>query len=263
MKMFSSTPKIMKFGIWGPRGSGKTAYIVMLRYSAPNNWEVRPFSEGGGDLFAKGRQLMRDDHTFLPQTPMGYPKMLHLEMQGPGKLFGDRRMRIHIPEASGELFANPDSDEAKPLIDQLSRFHGLLWLIDPEKINNRYESYDDPKSYLTLIDEWLIRINDAQGGGKVKMHIAFCLTKMDLPVHSDHFDNPAKYCFELLGDDLYVILKNSCDPQRVKFFSTSAIGFLPGTKNTSNRDPNDPQKLLSPANPINLFAPFEWLFTEI
>ena len=262
--MFKQTPTVVKFGIWGPRSSGKTTYLVMLRYDAPPGWEVRPFSEGGGEIFVSGRQYLREDLEFLLPTPMGVPKPLYLEMQGPGKFFGERVMRIHLPEASGELFANPDSDEAEPIVDQLSKYHGLLWLIDPENTATRYDSYDGPKSYLTLIDEWLIKINDAQGGGKVKMHVAFCLTKMDLFPHSKHFDRPADYCFDLLGKDFEVILRNSCDPQRVRFFATSAIGYKgsPDEK-ISNRDPNDPNKLLSPANPINLFQPFEWLFTEI
>jgi hypothetical protein len=104
---------------------------------------------------------------------------------------------------------------------------------------------------------------EMHGGNTLPQYMAFCLTKMDLPRHSPFIDKAEEYCLDKLGPDVALFLDNFCDPNRVNFFATSSIGFINNEEKESTIDPLDLSKLRAPANPVNLFDPFLWLFNSI
>jgi hypothetical protein len=255
--------EIIKVGIWGPPGSGKTHFLVMQQFAEREGWNIRPLQKKARDLYIGGHKLLRQQLEFIAPTPKAANDIfLPFEFEGPGKsIFQKRRLfRVLLPDCAGEYYKYPD--QIPDLIDEISRCHGIVWLIDPVQIDHPIPS---DKGYIEMIQEWLALIHERQGGGRLRHYMAFCLTKMDLPEYANYIDkNVESFCLEKLGDDVRILLNDFCDPEKVGFFATSAIGFEPGTRksNANLDDPNNPH-LKSPAMPINLFEPFEWLFSVL
>lgn len=256
MNLFNKTPDIIKFGVWGPPGSGKTTYITMLQYADCDGWGVKPRGAETQDLYIKYSELLRDKKEFVPPTIADNVSYLTFDFERPGGLFQNKNFRVVLPEAPGEYYEKP---ELHPdLLDEMYRYQGIIWLVDPERIDNPNPG---SKSYRRMIQEWLYKLYDKQGGGTLKNYMAICATKMDLPKYSEHIDNPKDFCLDKLGRDVENFLSNFCDPTHVNFFSTSAIGFC-SKGNKSARDPKDPAKLLEVSDPLYLFEPFRWLFNQ-
>lgn len=258
------TEEIIKIGIWGPPGSGKTHFLVMQQFAERNGWNIRPLRERARDLYIGGRKLLRKELEFIsPTLPDPKDIFLPFEFEGPGKsMFQKRRtFQVFLPECAGEYYEKPR--QIPDLIDEISRCHGIIWLIDPVQIDNPSSGHKD---YVEMIQDWLGLIHERQGGGRLKHFMAFCLTKMDLPEYVDYIDQDVEeFCLDKLGDDVRILLDDYCDPEKIGFFATSSIGFEPGTKssNANLDDPSNPKQLKSPATPVNLFDPFEWLFSVL
>lgn len=257
MNLFNKTPDIIKFGMWGPPGSGKTTYITMLQYSDCDGWNVKPRGKETQDLYIKYSELLRDKKEFVPPTVADNVSYLTFDFERPGGFFQNKNFRVVLPEAAGEYYEKPD--EHPDLLGEMYRYQGIIWLVDPERIDN---PSPDSRSYRRMIQEWLYRLHEKQGGGTLKHYMAFCATKMDLPKYYKDFDNPRDFCLDKLGNDVEKFLGNYCEPTHVDFFSTSAIGFCSKDKNKSARDPKNQAKLIEVSEPINLFAPFRWLFNQ-
>ncbi len=250
-KIFDRTqkPDVIDIAIWGPPQSGKTNYLAMLLLSPKldvDGWSLNAGIKTTRFLGAGYEHLLREKE-FIPPT---------LEDEGS---FYSFNFTVYLPEFAGEYYENPDryTDFAK----KIAKSDGIIWLVDPVEIDNPTEGR---KSYTGMILEWLgiLQEYNRQRNGKIKTHMAFCLTKMDHPNHISEIDNAEKYCLKKLGKPVQRFLKNFCDEEKVDFFATSAAGVL-DDKITSNVDQNNPRKLIEEPTPINLFDPFEWLFNVI
>lgn len=258
-KVFDTTnmPDTIDISIWGPPRSGKTNLIVMLQFSDLEGWAIRSaHNDREANKFLKnGMVLMRLRKEFVPATRAEEGRFYNFEFESPKGLFRKRTFRVVLPEFPGEFYQNPTPDSE--LTQKIGKGHGILWLIDPIRIFN--STLKDEKSYPEMIYEWLGILHEYQGGGRLKHNMAFCLTKMDDPVHSKHFDTPREYCLDILGEEVRYFLEYFADPKKVEFFSTSSAGFI-SESNESNVDPNDNSKLLHKPKPVGLFEPFKWLF---
>lgn len=259
MNLFDKIPDVVKIGIWGPPASGKTSYLVMLQFADRNGWNIRPMQQKARDLFISGTKLMRNQLEFVPATlPEEGVHFLPFEFEGPGGLFQKRKIfRVFMPECSGEYYEYPSTDSE--LVGMISSCDGILWLVDPWQIDHPNPNH---KTYTEMIQEWLGLIHEVQGTGRLKHHMAFCLTKMDLPSYVDHFNNAENFCLNKLGTEVRYFLHDYCDPRKVEFFATSAIGYDRRTKQ-SNVNPSDFGALIKPAMPIGLFEPLRWLFSTL
>lgn len=255
MNFFSKTPEIIKFGMWGPPGSGKTTYITMLQYADCDGWNVKPRGQATQDLYIEYSELLRDKKEFVPPTIVDNVSYLTFDFEKPGGMFQNKNFRVVLPEASGEYYEKPE--EHPELLSEMYRYQGIIWLVDPERIEKPNK---DSRSYRRMIQEWLYRLNEMQGGGTLKHYMAFCATKMDIEDYYKNIDDPKNFCLDKLGRDVEKFLGTYCDPARVAFFNTSSIGL--GKDNLSSRDPDDPGRLLEVSDPINLFEPFKWLFSQ-
>jgi len=255
MKFFGKSQDVVKIGVWGPPQSGKTTYLSMLQYADCQGWKIKPRGKETQDIYIEYSEKIRDDLEFVPGTIPGHVSYLTFDFDGPKGLFQNHRYRIVLPEAAGEHYEKPETNTE--LLHEMSRYQGIIWLVDPVRIDN-----PSGRTYRAMIQEWLLRLHEIQGGGTLKQYMAFCLTKMDLPEYVDYFDDPKNFCLDKLGGDVERKLEDYCDHNRIEFFSTSSIGFIPDTRE-SNIDPINSTKLRNPARPINLFDPFSWLFSSI
>ena len=256
--------EIIKIGIWGPPGSGKTHFLVMQQFANRDAWNIRPWGDRARNLFNSGRRLLRQELQFISPTPPDPNDIfLPFEFEGPGNsIFQKRRIfQVLLPECAGEYYEHPRRVPA--LAEEISRCHGIVWLIDPVQIDNPKPEHKD---YVEMIQDWLGLIHEKQGGGRLRHYMAFCLTKMDLPQYAKYINQDVQeFCLDKLGDDVRILLDDFCDPSKVNFFATSSIGFLPGTNhsNANLEGSDNPKQLKSPANPVNLFDPFAWLFSVL
>gem|GEM_PF-4731927 len=244
---------LMEIGVWGPVGSGKTTFISMLQYADCKGWSIKPRGKETQDLWIEYSEILRDRKEFVPPTIVDKIWYLTFDFEKPGGFFRNKSFHVVLPEVSGEYYEHPDM--YPKFLREMSGYQGIIWLIDPERIDNpKAES----RSYRRMIQEWAYRLHEAQGGGELKHRMAFCLTKMDLPQYRQFVDDPKNFCLDKLGTDVGKYLENFCDINNIGFFATSSIGVTPGTKK-SNRNIEDPSKLVSFSNPLNLFDPFEWI----
>ena len=263
MNIFNSFPDVVKVGVWGPPGSGKTTYMIMLQFDEDHiGWKIKPLGWETQEIYLDGTDRMREQLRFVDPTPLE-TKYMNFDFEGPvgGFFQRDRTFRVVIPEAPGEFYEKP---EIYPeLLDEISRYQGILWLVDPEQIDNPPER-DGRRSYRRMIQQWLYSLYDKQGRrGSLKHYMAFCLTKMDMPNHYAHINNPKDYCLDKLGTDVQKFLETYCDLDRISFFATSSIGV--DKNHATNLELTDPdlKNLRNPAHPINLFQPFDWLFSVL
>jgi len=257
MNLFSKTPEIVKFGMWGPPGSGKTTYITMLQYAECEGWSIKPRGTETHSLYLEYSELLRDNLEFVPATTVDKIWYLNFDFESPQGFLNNKTFRVVLPEAAGEYYERPTMHSE--LLNEMYRYHGIIWLIDPERID---KPVTGSRTYRRMIQEWLYHLYEKQGTGKLNQYMAFCATKMDLPDYSDQMDDPMDFCLTKLGPDVEKFLNTFCDPKRINFFSTSSIGFCHGSNNKSTRDPEDETKLLEASDPINIFAPFKWLFSQ-
>lgn len=257
MDFFSKNSNVVKIGVWGPPGSGKSTYLTMLQYADCQGWKIRPRGDQTIELYLEYGEIIRDHLKFIPQTIPNEVSYLTFDFEEPKGFIRNRQYRVILPEASGEHYERP---ETRPeLMQEMSRYQGIIWLVDPERIDNPPPR---GRGYRRMIQEWLNRLYEMHGGNTLPQYMAFCLTKMDLPGHSEYINNPEYYCLEKLGKDVALFLDNFCDPAKVEFFATSSIGFKDDTME-STIDLEDRSKLRYPAEPVNLFTPFLWLFNSI
>ena len=261
-KRIGKSTEVIKIGVWGPPGSGKTNYMVMLQFADCAGWMIRPFTPETQEVYLEGTEFVRDRLQFVPPTIPGKITFMTFEFEGPKRFLQNRRFQVVLPEAAGEYYEFPKG--RSELVDEMARYHAILWLIDPERIRQHQSPQDgkDHPSYRKMIQQWLFLLYGKQGGGRLQQHMAFCLTKCDLPPYTKYFEDPDGSCLQELGEDTAGAIETFCNLSKVRFFATSSIGFVPGTQ-TSTINMNDRAKLIYPARPIGLFEPFQWLFDVV
>ena len=134
MKLFSQIPDIIKIGIWVPPNSGKTAYLGMLRYDNCEEWKIKPSGRATQDIYIKYSRILRDEKKFVPATNAGKVDYLTFDFEGPRSFLQNRQYRIILPEAAGEYYEKPS--ERPELLEEMSRYQGILWLVDPVRIDS-------------------------------------------------------------------------------------------------------------------------------
>ena len=246
---------VIEIALWGPPQSGKTNYLAMLLLSPkPEGWRLTAGIKTT-EFLSKGMQIILEEKKFIPPTVDEDGFFYPFDFEIPGT-FRSKNYTVYLPEYPGEYYADPQKHS--DFVQRIAKCHGIIWLVDPIEIDNPTK---DRKSYTRMILEWL-GILQEYGGGRIKPHMAFCLSKMDDSKQKEGFKDPKKYCLQKLGKPIQIILENFCDPKKVGFFATSTAGFIPGT-DISNVDPNDSRKLINEPSPIGLFDPFDWLFDVI
>ncbi|MBB5872879.1 hypothetical protein F4553_006313 [Allocatelliglobosispora scoriae] len=197
-----------------------------------------------------------------------------------------------------ELLDRPGDDyrhfvDVRPEDDQrlsaLADADGLVYVFDPvaeirrERSNRSYQT-----RFLRLLRRWAQEENMLRARNYLPHRIAVCVTKYDeTEVYNqgcvggfgtqgpddtrtprvsdvDAVDYLRWICRQHGADDVFAAIRNSFDPERVRYFVTSATGFYvrPGESFDANDHANveaDGKSIRGLVRPVNVLEPLIWL----
>lgn len=243
---------------------------------------------------------------FGRQTMATVPLELNLDLlDEPGRVFRDVQNEPG-PAGTGRDLGFDDDDDAdaddvgmpaaeESVMDRLASCDGLLLLFDPTREWTGGDAFNYFQGTLLRIAQRRM-IGQATPGGRLPHYVAVCATKFDDPevyrraknrgYRSFSVEDP--YMFPRVPDELaekfFVelvrqsergnadlvanALRRNFEPDRVRFFVTSAIGFFKSHKaarfqeadfmNTV-RQPGGGFQIRGPIHPINVVEPLVWL----
>ena len=196
-----------------------------------------------------------------------------------------------------------DDDMSMPVAEEVvmggpASGNGLLLLFDPIKERDRSDTFDHLKgALLRIAQRWIA--SHATPAGQLPHYVAVCFTKFDHPdiylrakergYRNFSVDDPFMFpCVhdelaELFFDELMQSERGNADlvvgalrryfePDRVRFFATSAIGFYKNPKvarfeegdfiNTLNREDGG-FEIRGAIHPINVIEPLMWICNRL
>lgn len=279
-------------GVWGPRASGKTTYIVMTYGSclkglgswrtAPNDIKTHKFiSPLLSKLMRTGEFPPATDPTKKPEIySFGFrpanrkkpdestDKTKKTNEGGPMDLF---RQILDVTDISFNEAVDTDpslqisvtfsdvsgeqyfkAEYEDTVWESLATSRGIICLLDPGLPEEHFEMTDKMLNYLRL-----------KGGHTVlPQRIAFCFSKIDQPQFYKYYGQPDKLIEELAdnsGINLKELVETFTHSSKVKFFTLSSVGVdQQGQSLCDGGKLREPKKI----RPLNIIEPLEWFFKE-
>lgn len=285
----------LRIGVWGPTAAGKTTYIVTVWGACltPNaRWFANPDDESTSDFVIDKLSALREgifpeankpqpkpnlySYHFAPrQKNLSTPPSQSLNIKNPLDSFitwvsandvetpvkheaQNLGLKVSFTDAAGESYLKESLDTE--LWDNIWDCDGIVCLLDPA------EALDHFKITLKLVQNLRLKAKSTPGrliGNYLPQFVAVCYSKIDRPEYIGFKDKPEELNIALAnktGIDLYAILGANFMPERIKFFSVSAIGVDENGKSlVIDREIKTPQKI----RPINVISPLRWLFESL
>lgn len=262
-------PVLLNLAIWGPPQSGKTTLLATMNlFCETHGWALKEANiETLNHIEAITGRLSIEGKPVDPSAVLA-PETYRFVLQRTNK----RRFQeliLEVPDAAGEFYANPEHALFN-MIDYLNGCEGIMWLLDPValKEGKLYGTGETMRNYRQMINRTLTRMFQTKYGstGRIDKYMAFVFTKMDHPDHSQYFNDPTEYAQRLLDRETLMTISNHCLPDRVAYFSTSALGFSDPGHTVSNLDesnPDSPTLRTKDIRPIGVFDPLNWLLESL
>lgn len=296
--------------LWGAPSTGKTTFVAALHVGLIQRhspWHVRGVSKADSDALTRmTTELVQ--HRLFPDATVSLENY-RWELVGTvqravrrgrfrqAKVNDTVTVPLDLIDASGES-SNPMSAGRvrwQELIESMERSRGIVFLFDPTR---EFDSGDAFVHTVGVLNELNQRMRDRHlPGGRLPHFVAICVAKFDeVKVlktaenlgmidydNDDHGaprvpDEEARAFFAYLcevsdsGEAELVprLLESSFQPERIKYFVTSAIGFYidpnSGTYDGSdfqNHLPGspglEPSRIRGTVRPINVVEPILWL----
>jgi hypothetical protein len=229
--------------------------------------------------------------------PVAVPTQFNIDLRdAPGGFFASEPI---APVAQSRLDLGDGAPAAAPdptdMMDYLAGCEGLLLLIDPV----RERRYGDAHEYFqgTLLRMAQRRLARMPPGAKLPHYVAVCITKFDHPEVYGFarmngfrtYDENDDYLFPRVhSDDAQSFFRELCDsdmsdadlicnglakffqPERIRYFVTSAIGFYVRGGGRFREDDHDNAieqdgtvKIRGRIHPINVLEPVLWLGSSV
>lgn len=204
------------------------------------------------------------------------------------------KIGLDLADLGGEGYS-PRRPASRELIENLVNSRGIVFLFDPVREFDDGDAFEYLFGVLSHLSQQMLESEEFVGG-KLPHYLAICITKFDeVPVletaeklHLLNFDPEDDLEFpRVSSDDAQELFERLCEisasgnaelvintleqyfqPDRIKYFVTSAIGFHVDPQ-TGVFDPDDFQNLLPEAtgssrirgvvHPINVMEPLLWL----
>lgn len=311
-------PVERSIAMWGPPGSGKTTFLAALSIALTRSphlgWTIMGGDEASERRLIQMTHELAGSRSF--PRPTDGVEYYNWVLSGPGRAGRKRLFRKKLPDESirvkldlidpkGELVGlKLDSSQRAELVDSLVKSKGIIYIFDPTREFDKGDAYDHTFGMLVQLTRRLYE-ETGDGYGKLPHHLAVCVTKFDeLPVHETaeklglvvHSDDRHEFP-RVEGEDARELFTRLCaisgsgnaemvlnlleqyfEPERIKYFVTSAIGFYVDQGGIYDRD--DPANLLpidgadservarrsrirGPVHPINVIEPVFWLISQV
>lgn len=249
--------------------SGKTTLLAMMNAHCNSwGWTILPANDETLDYTEYVTGFLLEQMKLPRPTEVATP-LIHRYVLQKSEDNKSKRVTVEMPDAAGEIYVDPEH-EVFNMIEYLNGCDGIMWLLDPVALtkNTVYGWGTRSRSYRQIIYRTLNRMFQTKYMDKPRIdkYMAFVLTKMDHADHNEHFDDPRNYALRLLGKQTRRVIEDTCDLDRVEFFSVSALGFADKACTISNLDDSDPTKptfRTKDINPIGVFDPLNWLLGKL
>lgn len=223
----------------------------------------------------------------------GPPTRIGIGMiDAPGGWFGPGRHPASGPSAPG----GSEDPRLQELLDNLERSRGIVFLYDPIREFTLGDAFDHMHAPLTRLAERMLAAGEF-ADGKLPHHIAVCVTKFDDPrvletaekrrLLTVDVDDPyqlprvtSEDARELFHELCQVSASGNADmvlnaldqffhPDRIRFFTTSSIGFYVDRRtkrfdwddfqNMVPGEADEDSRIRGQLHPINVVEPMLWL----
>lgn len=300
--------------MWGAPSSGKTTFLAALSLAlnrVGGDWNVTGADEASEEMLIRLTVELTRGQAFPEATRAieQYAWVLNGRItEVTGRRFRKQRrirpvmMGLDLVDASGEI-TGPERityTVRRDLIEHLAQSRGIVYMFDPIREHDEGDAFDHTFGMIVQLARRLA--DNPNFDGRLPHYVAVCVTKFDevrvfetahkLDLLTVDLDDP--YGFPRVHDDdareffrtlcqvsesgnaemVLNALEQYFQPDRIKYFVTSAIGFYVDHRSRVY-DPDDPQNLLpddkapgkvrirGPVHPINVVEPLLWLSSKL
>ena len=269
-----------QISLYGAKGTGKTAWIAVLKEAAQRSrvgrWQVHGALPPDDGFLDSAYEMLTRLKRFLPGTvsvqhysfvvvPMPHEGILAQAGEEVSRVWGRGRtgFRLHFVDGPGEAFLEPEDPGAGESVWlNIRTSRGIVYLFDPTieapdgsqpPANYRYLRRLSQETYRKLAEEG--RLVD----GRYFPHfVAVCLTKLDNPAVFSRLDErgllsrdergyyvkdgDAERAFREFADrDTVDALEGMFVKSRLRYYVTSSIGFYHFTNPMTKAEEWDPR----------------------
>ena len=228
-----------RIGIWGTTGAGKTTYLAIL-YDAlllRPGWTVAADAKARNFVTSQLKNIRMRGHFPAPTEVTTQTDIFRyiLQEEHSQHLDGEyNQISLDFVDAPGEFYERPHLadrrvTEEMDILDYLSSCHGIIFLLDPERVDGSLG--EDEDDYRTMFMDLLLEFQErniksgVSDDLRLEQFMAFCVTKVDKEPYWSQREAPQNLAEAVMGETMYRMLgANFCRPQRYQFFATSAIG---------------------------------------
>ena len=239
--------------LWGPPGAGKTAFLsqLFLRPGNLNSWEVLPTRESQ-EFLADVRQ--RTNINFFPKPTFGAGKVrYYFKNRETGQ-----RAELFVEDRAGGESTNLN-DEGK---QRMNRANGLVLLFD--SICHSRELEQQISWALSQL-----HVEDKREFETDPRPVAVCLSKADQLIDSpEDFhraqETPSQFVRDKISPDIIQWVSRFCS--NFELFPISTLGVhrrYGAIERMTFYDEDYENRISSGTEPLNLFAPFIWIFSRL
>ncbi|OQY44713.1 MAG: hypothetical protein B6242_12100 [Anaerolineaceae bacterium 4572_78] len=265
-----------RIGIWGTTGAGKTTYLSMLYDSLllRPGWTVAADTNARKFVTSQLRTIRTKGHFPPPTELTTEAEIFRYVLQEERSQHVDsefNQITLDFVDAPGEFYEKPHQADRRvageiDILDYLSSCHGIIFLLDPDRLDNTLDEEED--DYRTMLLDLFLEFQERNVKSgfsddlRLEQYLAFCVTKADKDPFWTERENPQNAVEEIMGDTMYRMLSsNFARPNRYKFFSISAIGryqdtetgewlenvSYPGRPTPTRHVPKKPNDIIIPA----------------
>jgi hypothetical protein len=300
--------------MFGAPTSGKTTFLAALSIALArqgSEWKVVGTDDASTDTLIKLTTAL-GDHTFPPAT-QGIDRF-HWMLIGRVARSAARRRRsdpkqqedairigLDLVDAQGEILGDRKRHAFRDdLINNLVRSRGIIFFFDPTSEADRGDAFEHTYGVVLQLAQKMA--STLASDGSLPHYVAVCISKFDdarvyataeklnmvisdpidpygFPRVDDSdarefFTNLCKVSKSGMADLVLTTLEQHFQPERIKFFVSSAVGFyldpISGIYDPENYqnllpDPDEPDKtrIRGAIHPINVVEPMIWLGTQL
>jgi hypothetical protein len=244
-----------QIALWGPPRVGKTALLVYLvDAAAKTDWDVQPATEESR-VFVETMRRRLLNNQFPEATAVGHRDEVVYRLTR-----GARQALLKVEDLAGGKWLALDKDE----LAVLTGAQALILIVDPNK---------PPLQIEFQVQSMLDKLSLDRSHTIDMRPVAICVTKIDGRIESvadldEAIHNPDAFVRRRMRDSIRDVLRTTLQRRcpNHRFFPVSAVGVRVQSGVVRHAVMVDERLGLRPTSggtPVNLTAPFDWIFDQL